>query len=1089
MTLVPLSDWPVDLRGKVLASRRFNPITVTPAPWARLRDRALGTVIGSVQDGLEAAHERTAAHLASEARPTEIPDADTGAVLLVRAIDDQRHVWKGKVLVPQRPALADAAIDHLVLAGGHAFALEAVAEASAILVDREVLRRYPRKFDHDAIQVALRLRQHLSTAPAAAYDAALACAASRITALPPVARLIVAIAFPGESFSHDALFAMMSGGAHFFERSFIASCFYDVADLARMGAIGDGQTSLTLLAQLGLAVVPFLRMAVTSVETAQALTLCGTTEALGLLFDATLVSNKVEPYFELAAERWPELARRVLEERAREKSSPNAAILASALLRKLSAKDHDAAAELRAGLDDPDLPRILREPPWLAPKAKKTKTPSKSRAGSVTPELVVPATPDELLPSDDPPQVTSRQTLDETKRYLGYRGFSAALLDALLANEPGATEALVAAIERNGRPYLGLLLRAPIELCDAFLERLAPHLWSLDARDLQALVSERGLAALPMLEKLGAAHSRDVIAGAMRVRSPRLAVIAATSFASKTGREPARRWLDAHPRAAAIGLLDVIAGAGDRSKKTAAEDALRELAKLGHEAVVRAVATETRPDASELVKEILARDPLSRFPAKLPPIPEFAEVDRLAPPLLRRGDPAPRFVVERLLQMLMFSTLEEPYAGLELALPAFSPSSLAAFSWALFEAWRVVGQQPSKEIWAYHQLALLSGDTHARALARYIRAWPGALVTVQPGAVGHATTTGIELLAYLQTPIALGELASLAQKSKPKLEALAKTKLAAIAASRGLELRELLDSLTPDFDLDARGTRVIDYGPRKLTLELDDDLVPFVLDDRSTRHPAPPKAEPGDDASLVASASADFKTLKKDLAKILSRERGRLEEAMVQRETFTLEQPLFNHPVLSRLARRLVWIAAPNGARVLFVWSEEGSPRTLSGEPFDPAPTEPLRIVHPSELDATELRALRALLGTARPLFAQLDRPVFALRPDERALGALERFRGSVPSTSLYRLEARGWTPIKGDSQIDGYTRRLGDFAVSIDLTPGLPLAARSLEPLQVVSSPVVTRAGAPATFGELSASAASEALLAVTELFADAGP
>ncbi len=156
----------------------------------------------------------------------------------------------------------------------------------------------------------------------------------------------------------------------------------------------------------------------------------------------------------------------------------------------------------------------------------------------------------------------------------------------------------------------------------------------------------------------------------------------------------------------------------------------------------------------------------------------------------------------------------------------------------------------------------------------------------------------------------------------------------------------------------------------------------------SVRHAAPPKASPGDDPALVAAAAAELKTMKKDLAAIFKRERARLEEAMVQREAFSPSHPMFSHPVSSRLARRLVWRAerGEGAPSVSFVWSEEGRPRTLSGDPYEPSPTDALRIAHPAELTPREIDGLRALLGTARPLFLQLDRLVRAISaPSARA--------------------------------------------------------------------------------------------------------
>ncbi|MFO0551313.1 MAG: DUF4132 domain-containing protein [Polyangiaceae bacterium] len=1075
----PLAEWPAAYRNEVLASRRYKPVTVAPLGWAPLRDRARSTVINEVREGLDAAFEACLTHLESEFRPTGGLDPIAAGVLIALAIDDRRTNMR---FVDLRPMQPEAVVDHLVVACGHALAVAAIAEGFTIRIVKETLLRERRPF-HAFTPCALRMRDHLSTAPQAKYDEAAATAARILDGLPPEAKLLVALMFPGEDFTRETLFALaqtkLSGG----QLDLLVTCFYDAADLTRVGSIGGGASALTLLAQCGVEVVPILCATRMRETIANALAMCETEQALTTLLDGAAQEKALVPALETAVETWPALALRVLPAYTDSRAKSDVVPIATGLLRKLqSSQNDDREAEVRQ-LES--LPAILREPPWLAgaPSSPSTKTKAKSVSKKRAEPIRVPVVEDSIEFSGKPRKL-ERTTLDKAKSSLRFNGFSGELIDALIADAPDAGARALAAVENHYTVRLVELLTLPEELARALMRHLPPKAWRTHARVVARLFEERGLEVLPFALALGGTHPRDVIEGALVVCSPKLAPIAAVALASKTGREAARAWLTEHPRAAAAGLLDMLAGPNPHPKKRLAEPALVELASLGHEAVIRAVAAESGSSASDLVSAILERDPLAKHPAKMPAIPSFAEPERFERPTLAQGAPAPLVAVERLVQMLTISSLEEPYAGVALAKPAFAPSSLARFSWALFEAWRLA-KQPADEIWAFHQLAFLGGDDEARKLGAYVRAWPDALVSLEPGKVGLATTTGIAVLARLETPVALGLLASLAEKSKPKLEAKARERLEAIAESRGLELRALLDDLTPDFGLDSSGTRAIDYGARTLTLEIDDDLVPFVRDERSTRHASPPKAAPGDDAALVATAAAEFKALKGDLAKILKRERSRLEEAMIQRESFAATHPLFTHPVLSRLARRLVWLAeTPDGrSREPFVWAEDGAPRTLSGQPLDRSAT--LRLAHPVDLQGDEITRLRALFGTARPLFPQLDRPRFALPANERDAATLTRFAGPIPTERLFALESRRWVLIPGDSAIYSCERRFGDITVTLRFAPGMPIADRRMVAEQVVASPAISSSTNPrATFGALSPVAASEVLAALTELF-----
>src|SRR5262249_26446208 len=141
------------------------------------------------------------------------------------------------------------------------------------------------------------------------------------------------------------------------------------------------------------------------------------------------------------------------------------------------------------------------------------------------------------------------------------------------------------------------------------------------------------------------------------------------------------------------------------------------------------------------------------------------------------------------------------------------PAMLDAFAWALFERWRGEGMPP-KEKWALTALGLLGGDGSVLKLTPLLRAWPGE-------GQHQRAVAGLECLRAIGSDTALTQLNGVALKLKFKgLQNRARQLMEAIAAARGLTRAELEDRIVPDLDLDERGSRVFDFGPRRFTVAL-----------------------------------------------------------------------------------------------------------------------------------------------------------------------------------------------------------------------------------------------------------------------------
>lgn len=510
---------------------------------------------------------------------------------------------------------------------------------------------------------------------------------------------------------------------------------------------------------------------------------------------------------------------------------------------------------------------------------------------------------------------------------------------------------------------------------------------------------------------------------------------------SKAVRPVALRWFDRHASAAAADLLPVALGKPGKDRSDA-EAALQLLVQRGHGDVVRAAAESYGPAAAEGIEATLARDPLQLLPARIPPLPAWLDPAHLPPVLLRdRRSALPAPAVGHLCTMLVMSTAQDTYAGVELVREAVDPLSLAEMAWGIFERWRGAGY-PSKDGWVLDALAVLGDDDTVRRLAPLIRAWPGE------GAHKRAATA-LDVLSTIGTDVALMHLHGIAEKSMfAGLRTAARAKMDEVADGLGLSAEQLADRLVPDFGLDAEGSLVLDYGGRRFRVGFDEQLKPVVADEDGTRRKLLPKPAAKDDPVQAPAAYARFAGLKKDVKTIAADQIRRLERAMVHGRRWTAgeQRALFvRHPLLRHLARRLVW-ATFDGEDQPMGSFRVAEDLTLAGPDDDEmtvAAATLVGIAHPLHLGGTvdTWSDVFADYEILQP-FPQLGREVFALSAEERSARLLSRFAGTTVYTGkILGLSHRGWQ--RGSPQDAGVSRvackpvRDGR-ALVIDLDPGI---------------------------------------------------
>src|SRR6218665_2567793 len=429
-------------------------------------------------------------------------------------------------------------------------------------------------------------------------------------------------------------------------------------------------------------------------------------------------------------------------------------------------------------------------------------------------------------------------------------------------------------------------------------------------------------------------------------------------------------------------------------------------------------------------------------------------------PLADRSAKLPPAAVEALATMLAFSSLEEPYVGLEQVKAACDRPSLARFAWALFETWLAQGAS-NKEGWVLQALGLLGDDDTARKLAPLIRQWPGE--------AAHArAVTGLDVLATIGTDVTLIYLNGIAEKVKFKgLQQKAQEKIEQIAETRGLTREELADRLVPDLGLDERGSLSLDFGPRTFPVGFDEQLKPFVRDSDGAALKDLPKPIKKADADKAEAAAEQWKALKKDAKVAAGTQILRLELAMCARRRWSpdvFRQFFVEHPLLIHVVRRLVWgVYSPEGAlKDTFRVAEDRSFSDVNDDTWTLPEDALVGLPHALELDAKTSGAWGQLFADYQLIqpFPQLGRPTYALQASERGATKLERVVGlKVPTGKVLNLEKRGWR--RGAPQDGGVVcwmeKPLGPgLMAELDLEEGIYTGMIEESPEQVLGALVV---------------------------------
>jgi hypothetical protein len=294
------------------------------------------------------------------------------------------------------------------------------------------------------------------------------------------------------------------------------------------------------------------------------------------------------------------------------------------------------------------------------------------------------------------------------------------------------------------------------------------------------------------------------------------------------------------------------------------------------------------------------------------------------------------------------------------------------------------------------------------------------LVKAWPGERHHQrAVTGLEVLRAIGTDTALMQLSGIAQKLKFKaLQNRARGFMEAIAVDRGLSREQLEDRIVPDLDLDERGSRVFDFGPRRFRFVLGPDFKPLVRDEAGKLKGDLPRPGSRDDPEKAGAALRDWKLLKKQVREVARVQAQRLEQAMIAGRRWPVadfETFLVRHPLLTNLARLLLWGGFDEQGKLVraFRVTEEGGYADVEDRPCTLEGLAAVGLAHPLHLGERERSAWGQVFGDYEiiPPFPQLGRRVHLLELGEKQGYELTRFgEAQVQAVAVLGiLKKHGW--------------------------------------------------------------------------------
>ena len=346
--------------------------------------------------------------------------------------------------------------------------------------------------------------------------------------------------------------------------------------------------------------------------------------------------------------------------------------------------------------------------------------------------------------------------------------------------------------------------------------------------------------------------------------------------------------------------------------------------------------------------------------------------------------------------------------------------------------------------------ACCGGDA-APVVHRYIKQWFGYRAA-QCKAL-------LQVLAWVDDASATQVILSVANRFRTKgIQEEAVRQCQMLAERKGWTMDELADRTIPTAGFDESGTMELDYGSRKFTASLSEEMAIVVTNQNGKVIASLPDANQSDDPDSAKQAKAALSNARKELKSVLSMQRDRMYEALCTQRTWRFEDwdtYLRQHPIVGRYCQRLVWVAY-DGERAVesFRPLADGSLTNTKDDEVTLKPETSIRLGHDETLAIEDRTAWLQHFSDyeVEPLFQQFGKPTFTLPEAMKEEREITEFKGYiVKAFSLRnRLTRLGYT--RGQAHDGGWFfdykktfLRLGIEAIIEFTGNGLPEENRTI--------------------------------------------
>ncbi|MBX7222749.1 MAG: DUF4132 domain-containing protein [Blastocatellia bacterium] len=286
----------------------------------------------------------------------------------------------------------------------------------------------------------------------------------------------------------------------------------------------------------------------------------------------------------------------------------------------------------------------------------------------------------------------------------------------------------------------------------------------------------------------------------------------------------------------------------------------------------------------------------------------------------------------------------------------------------------------------------------------------------------------IQMLSWTEARSAVQVLLSVANRFRTKgIREEAELCIRQLSERKGWTRDELADRTTPTGGFDASGTLMLDYGPRSFTARLNQEAAIVLTDAAGNGLKSLPEPRKDDDAAKAAEAQALFAEAKKTLKATLPLQKSRLYEAFCGQRGWTCgdwKVFLLGHPLLSRLAIKMLWTAETEGKpAVTFRPLADGSLTNAADEAVELDETAVIRPLFGGFLTDEEVAAWQTHVTDyeVELLFDQLAKPLFRLTEDNRHTFACRDFEGYLMEAFTLRSRALKLGYSRGETEDGGY--------------------------------------------------------------------